>query len=444
MPQDTTRSQSRGIESAPHVLRRLVVLHAAPRLKRAFTVILGDEPIAIGRAGHTSGPLAFADDAISRAHAVVFPGDGGARIVDRGSRNGTFVAGARVTEAALRNGAIVRTGNAILLYQEIEIEPGECLEPEWPHLRGPSVAMQRVRAALSRVAPTSVAVLVDGESGVGKEVVAEAVHRASGRKGPFVPVNCAAIAEGIAESEIFGHTAGAFTGAARGREGFFAAADGGTLFLDEIGELPITLQPKLLRALAKGEVRPVGASAASTVDVRIVAATNRDLDAEVDAGRFRGDLLARLSAWKIRVPPLRDRAEDVLPLAAVFLDGELSTDAAEALLLHAWPYNVRELEQTMAAARLRLEGTPLGLAHLPPAIARHVAARGPAARPGTAPPLPFVVPRDEVPSKHELALVIDELGGNVAKVAAYFGKHRQQIYRWAQRHELPLKPEKES
>jgi transcriptional regulator with GAF, ATPase, and Fis domain len=283
---------------------------------------------------------------------------------------------------------------------------------------------------------------------VGKELVAEEIHRRSGRAGAFVPINCAAISPQLAESELFGHVAGAFTGAAKAADGLFVAADGGTLFLDEIGELPLDLQPKLLRALAKGEVRAVGSSVARTVDVRVVAATLRDLVDDVAAQAFRADLFNRLSGWRVSVPPLRARKDDLIAIAGALLHRRaappLSVDAAEALLLHGWPGNVRELEQVLAAAVIRASGAAPGatltLEHLPPELVRPLHDRlGRAASDGPAQlPLAVAVERDQTPTRHELCAALTRYDGNVARVAEHFAKDRQQVYRWAKRYDLDL------
>ncbi|MCR9244987.1 MAG: sigma-54 dependent transcriptional regulator [bacterium] len=218
-----------------------------------------------------------------------------------------------------------------------------------------SPAMRRIVELVQRVAPSQASVLVRGESGTGKECVAAMVHRYSDRQdGPFVKLNCAAIPESLLESELFGHEAGAFTGAGKRRIGRFELADGGTLFLDEVGEMSPAMQSKLLRVLQEQEFERVGGNQTVNVDVRVVAATNRDLAAEVEAGRFRADLLYRLEVVPIELPPLRDRAEDVLPLARHFLRADLEIDDAAVACLeaHPWPGNVRELQNVMQRVAL--------------------------------------------------------------------------------------------
>lgn len=231
-------------------------------------------------------------------------------------------------------------------------------------LLGTSAAMQRVREEIELVAPSDFAVLITGETGVGKELVARAIHQQSKRTArPFISVNCAALPESIVESELFGHLRGAYSGASSDRAGKFELADGGTLFLDEIGELPLSVQPKLLRALQEGELQRVGADRALRVNVRVVAATNRDLAHEARAGRFRPDLFHRLNTYPLHVPPLRERRSDVALLAGFFLDlyrrrlglgpVRLSERARRALTAADWPGNVRELDHVLGRAVLR-------------------------------------------------------------------------------------------
>ena len=238
---------------------------------------------------------------------------------------------------------------------------------------GPSAAMNRVLRTVRSLSQNESNVLVEAESGTGKELIARAVHETSPRRtGPFVPVDCGALPEGLAESELFGYERGAFTGADRSAPGLFRSADGGTLFLDEIGELPLMLQSKLLRVIQQREVRPLGSSRPLPVDVRIISATNRDLAAEVEGGRFRADLFYRLRVVEIAIPPLRERFEDVPALAIHFLERcapgsrvtGIEPEALEALLQHPWRGNVRELENRIEAAVALAPGPRLTLADL--------------------------------------------------------------------------------
>jgi two-component system response regulator AtoC len=233
---------------------------------------------------------------------------------------------------------------------------------------------------LERAAEYKATVLLTGESGTGKEVLARAIHAQSGRRNQaFVAVNCGAIPEALLESELFGHARGAFTGADRARRGLFIEADGGTLFLDEIGEMPPSLQVKLLRVLQEEEVRPIGEAKPRSVNVRVIAATSRDLEREVAAGRFREDLFYRLDVFRVRVPPLRERREDVPLLVDHFIARfretlgrpirTIADDALDRLLEHAWPGNVRELENVIERAMILADGDRITLRELPEAIA---------------------------------------------------------------------------
>ena len=450
MPTQTLTTMTGGVEDAETPgttrVRRIIGLHGASRGRvlplQNLTVL------QLGREGQVEGPLGLNDGEVSKHHATLEwdAGAGTFALTDVGSRNGTFVQGARIARELLWPGSVVRLGASLLLYEEVELPGFARLEPESAALLGPSLLLQRVRGEIRLVAPQSIPTLVIGESGVGKELVAEELHRQSGRTGPFVPVNCAAISPELAESEFFGHASGAFTGATRRAEGLFLAAQGGTLFLDEVGDLPLELQPKLLRALAKGEVRPVGSAQAHHVDVRVVSATHRDLASAVSAGSFRGDLLARLQGWTVSVPPLRARKEDVLALGRQILQrtaahAALSTDASEALLLHDWPYNVRELEQVLWAACVRAGGGTVRREHLPPELGARLRDRVFSSPLGAGPvPLEALVARDRPPSRTELCQVLERVAGNMAQAADFFGKDRRQVYRWAER--LEIDPER--
>jgi len=257
-----------------------------------------------------------------------------------------------------------------------EKRPGRSIPDLPPGFVWESPAMHRVVETAAVVAPSDAPVLITGPSGVGKEMIAQLLHRWSPRRDrPLVAANCAGLPESLIESELFGHTKGAFTGASEARQGFFRAADGGTLFLDEIGELPVHLQPKLLRALESREVMPVGADTPVPVDTRLVAATNRDLVEAIGEGRFREDLYYRLNVIELSVPPLGERREDILPLARCFA-GEfagapvrLSPQAVQCLLAHHWPGNVRELRNAVQRACLLCRGDVILPEHLPPKIA---------------------------------------------------------------------------
>jgi DNA-binding NtrC family response regulator len=306
---------------------------------------------------------------------------------------------------------------------------------------GRSPVVEKVRQMIERVAPTDARVLLTGESGTGKEVAAAAIHRLSHRaNGPFVKLNCAAIPRDLVESEMFGHEKGAFTGATDRRRGRFELASGGTLFLDEIGDLAPELQPKLLKVLETRSFRRLGGTREMTVDVRLVAATNRDLQAEVKAGRFREDLFYRLSVFPLEVPPLRDRSrEDVLELAHRFLrelgqrhrnsPTDLSAKAAEVLSGYAWPGNVRELKNVLERALVLASGSPrIEPEHLPPAL------KAPGA-PRAAREEPSILPLEEVERRHiERTLFL--LGGNRTAAAEKLGISRSTLHTKIQQYGL--------
>jgi DNA-binding NtrC family response regulator len=308
-------------------------------------------------------------------------------------------------------------------------------------LVGESAAMRRVADLVGRVASSDASVLIHGETGTGKELVAKALHAASARaKGPFVAINCAAVPANLLESELFGHSRGAFTDAKTQRQGLFVEASGGTLFLDEIGEMPLEMQAKLLRVLQERRVRPIGSNVEVEFDARVVAATHRDLDAEVEKRRFREDLYYRINVVRIDVPPLRERGSDVLKLASHFLGRfaersnkgrlSLSPQAAERILAYNWAGNVRELENAMerAVALARLD--QITVEDLPERVRSYRADR-------------FVLSADdpkEVLSLDEIERryiyrVIKILGGNKARAAELLGVDRRTLYRRLERYE---------
>src|SRR3954467_13016601 len=262
------------------------------------------------------------DDTVSRYHCKIVQDDTGYGLMDNRSTNGTFINKVRVREAFLKPGAILSAGQSQLRFnakeEEVQIVPSR--SDRCAGLIGGNSRMREIYSIIEKIAPTATTVVIDGETGTGKEVVAQAIHSLSPRNSSeFVVFDCGAVPPNLIESELFGHEKGSFTGAVMTRQGLFEQADGGTLFLDELGELPIDLQPKLLRALENREVRRVGSAKAAKVDVRIIAATNRNLEDEVKLGRFRQDLYYRLSVVRLILPPLRDRPEDIPLLARHFL-----------------------------------------------------------------------------------------------------------------------------
>lgn len=309
---------------------------------------------------------------------------------------------------------------------------------------GESEALRVLNEAINRVAPTASTVLITGETGTGKELVARAVHDRSDRKdGPFVPFSCGAVTEGLLESQLFGHVRGAFTGAIGDREGAFEAAAGGTLFLDEIGEVPSAMQVRLLRVLQEREVQRLGEMAPRAVDVRLLAATHRDLAAEVLAGRFRQDLYYRLEVATLTVPALRDRRDDIVPLARHFLDKlgremgrlipKLSAPAAEALTAHDWPGNVREPQNAIERCLLFHDGDELLATHL------QLSGRRAGAALAAMPPRPQDSLR-QVERKH-IAHVLADCGHNQTRAAGVLGIGRRTLYRKIREHGLDTQTE---
>jgi DNA-binding NtrC family response regulator len=318
--------------------------------------------------------LVLEDPTVSRLHARLEYEQEGFRLTDLQSKNGLRVDGVHVRDATLEAGQELRFGDVPLRFaldgRRVEVELAR--ESTFGRLIGASSQMREIFALLARIAPSDATVLIEGASGTGKELVAEAIHLHSRRaEGPWVVFDCSAVAPDLIESELFGHVRGAFTGAVADRMGVFEAATGGTLFIDEIGELPPELQPKLLRALESGEVRPVGSSDSRSTDVRVVAATNRNLDHEIEEARFRSDLYYRLAVIHVRLPPLAQRPEDIPLLVRHVLaqadasDVAISFETMERLKRHPWPGNVRELKNYVERAVLLSDEGRLETRHLP-------------------------------------------------------------------------------
>jgi DNA-binding NtrC family response regulator len=336
---------------------------------RGETVSLGDAPISFGSA--PTCDLVLSDKHVSRKHLTAERAGGEVVLRDQGSTNGSFIGGSRFKEIAIGYGAEVKVGRTVLKYlpDEVAVEPEASEASAFGALLGRDVKMRRLFRLLEDVAGTESTVLIEGETGTGKELVAEELHQHSARKaGPFVVFDCGAIPGELIESALFGHVKGSFTGAIADRKGAFAEAQGGTIFLDEIGELPLELQPSLLRALDKKAVRRVGSNSYEKMDVRIVAATHRDLRAEIANKRFREDLYYRLAVIRVALPPLRERGGDVPFLVEHFmrqLAGErklaITPDDQARLQRHSWPGNVRELRNVMERAVVLSKGETLNL-----------------------------------------------------------------------------------
>src|SRR5882724_11348127 len=335
-----------------HVRRCMLQAVADPAQEWTFD----KEEIRIG--SMEDNDVVLGDDTVSRYHCKITQEDNGYVLLDQRSTNGTFINKVRIREAFVKPGSIVSVGQSQL----------RC-----------NARVREIYTIIEKIAPTATTVVIDGETGTGKEVVAQAIHTLSPRNsGEFVVFDCGAVPPNLIESELFGHEKGSFTGAVMTRQGLFEQADGGTLFLDELGELPLDLQPKLLRALEQREVRRVGSAKAAKVDVRIIAATNRNLEDEVRAGRFRQDLFYRLSVVRLHLPSLRDRADDIPLLIQHFLEtghynrkpsapkvSGVSREALSALQSYPWPGNVRELVNVVERAVSFCDGDLIQLSDLP-------------------------------------------------------------------------------
>ena len=400
--------------------------------------------------------LTLDDSTISKRHCeVTVDEDGRYRIRDLDSTNGTFVQGVRVTTAFLHPGAEFQIGKTHIIFcplqesREIPLSSSEA----FGSMLGRSTAMRRIFHLAETYAPTDATVMITGETGTGKEIMAEEIHKHSRRAHkPYIVIDCAAMAKDLIESELFGHVKGAFTGANSDRLGAFENADGGTVFLDEIGDLSPELQPKLLRVLEKREIRRVGSNTVRKINVRIICATNRRLDEEVNAGRFREDLYYRLSVVQIELPPLRRRKEDIPMLAKLFLKQLHGPDAMrqvarfdetmELLKRHDWPGNVRELRNLIevafyAAPRPVDLSAFLGLGHFMPATFKDE--EEPAERHPFLADKPFKDAKNALIEDFERDYIKDLLSrndGNISKSAREAGIERAYLQRLIRKYEL--------
>src|SRR5947207_8880019 len=322
---------------------------------RGEQVALSNKPVTFGSA--PACDLVLTDKTVSRRHAMALLEGNEVLVRDLGSTNGSFIQGSRFKEITVGFGAEIKLGRTVIKFlpEEEAVEPAEAEVDSFGQLVGRDVKLRRLFALLADISPNDATVLIEGETGTGKELIAEEIHNHSRRaNGPFVVFDCGAVPRELIESALFGHVKGSFTGAVADRKGAFAEANGGTIFLDEIGELAIELQPTLLRALDKRAVRRVGANAYEKVDVRVVAATNRDLREEVAKKAFREDLYYRLAVIRVHLPPLRERGRDIDLLCDHFIEQfggarglKASGDDMQRLRAYAWPGNVRELRNVI-------------------------------------------------------------------------------------------------
>ncbi len=424
-----TDHQTEHDSDQPAELPVLTVVHHAELAYLGMRHVLRDgESIVLGRGAPHFGAGVLDDSRMSRRHLEVRRSGQRVQVTDLGSHNGSFVNGERITDRMLAQGDALALGGVILLLHQ-----GPVFHEQSRHqtIIGVGAGVARVIGQIGRAAPLEVTVLVQGETGVGKELVARALHDGSGRRGAFVPVNCGGLSEGVLHSEIFGHERGAFSGAGAARGGLVDAARGGTLLLDEIGDASPSLQAALLRLLEGGEYRPVGSDQVLRSDARIVAATNVSLRDAVEQQRFRRDLHGRLDRFVIHVPPLRDRREDIVPLAQLFahqLGGTevtLSRPLALALLAHDWPQNVRELHAVVEQALIETGGT--GALRLTDALEVRLQPSQQAAPAAVSPPREGPTER---PTADQLRARLAALGGNIKALASELGIARTTLYRW--------------
>jgi DNA-binding NtrC family response regulator len=395
--------------------------------------------------------LVLSDERVSGKHFAIEPEASRFVVRDLESTNGTWYEGSRVAEVTLPAGSTLLAGRTALRIeaeaQALDLPPSQARR--FGELVGESLAMREVFAVLERVAGSDATLLVEGETGTGKELVARAVHDASARRrGAFVAVDCGALPEALLESELFGHVRGAFTGAAHARAGMLVRADGGTLFLDELGRITPTLQARLLRVLEERVVRPLGGDSERTIDVRVIAASRDDLDAEVAAGRFRADLLYRLAVVRVALPPLRTRREDIPLLARELLRRRGFADEAPAganldrLIAHAWPGNVRELRNVIDRAIALAPGaarfTELAIrVETAPANAIGLSVRS---------DLPYADAKAAVLHDLErryLADVLARTGGNISAASRESGIDRKHLRTLARKHGLIEGPDED-
>ncbi len=412
--------------SAPQLPQLTIVAHAHPKCVGQRHVLRDAETIVLGRGAPHFGAGAFEDHRVSRTHLEVRRNSDVVVARDAGSHNGSFVNGQRIDSKQLEFGDIIAVGRIMLLYH---LGPVFHEPPSHPQLLGISAAIGRVVRQIERLAPRELTVLIQGETGVGKELVARALHDESGRAGNFVTIDCSALADGVVHSELFGHAKGAFSGAGGARAGLVQTAGAGTLFLDEVGDASPTLQASLLRLLESGQYRQVGSDRPMHSAARVVAATHVPLQGAVETQRFRQDLFGRLDRFVIRVPPLRERPEDILVLAHTFLERLgaqeviISRPLAIAMLRYHWPQNVRELAAVVEHALVDSpSGGPLQLSD---AVAARLAPQQ-ASAPVSAEPAPKVAR----PSADDLRARLAAAGGNIKALATELGVARTTLYRW--------------
>jgi DNA-binding NtrC family response regulator len=450
-----------------HVTTRTLIVETRTTLKVRkckLTVVTGagagkefvSEKERLRGGTHFSNDVVVDDRTVSRHHFEVQYTDRGYLLVDLESTNGTFLDGRRVERAYLSTGSSVRVGSTVLSFapldEEISVEPDH--DGMLGGMIGQSMKMRQIFGLIKKIAPMDVSVIIQGETGTGKELAARAIHDySSRRKGPLVVLDCGAIPPNLIESEIFGHEKGAFTGAHAARPGAFERAHGGTIFLDELGELRIDLQPKLLRVLENREVRRVGGNSVIDVDVRVIAATNRDLVKEVQGGTFREDLYFRLSVINIQLPALRQRRDDIPHIVRTALGEreivekhgpkQLTPAAMSMLVGYHWPGNIRELMNVLSHVLTFSEGELVDVSHLPARLQGNQKDA----------PLPFNEHLSFKDAKEQLldafereyiGSVLKRCSGNISRAARESGLHRKSIERLVKKYGMDARAMKEA
>ena len=429
---------------------RLAILEGPDQGRELLT---DKEWIRVG--AHSSNDLVLSEDrTASRHHLEIRHTERGYLLVDLNSTNGTFIDGRRVERAYLSSGSQIAVGGSVLMFSPFDEQVAVELDADGQlgGMVGKSLKMRQIFGLIRKVAPMDISVVIQGETGTGKELVARAIHENSSRKdGPLVVLDCGAIPPNLIESELFGHEKGAFTGATHSRPGAFERAKGGTIFLDELGELQLDLQPKLLRVLENREVRRVGGNTVIPIDVRVVAATNRDLQKEIKAGNFREDLFFRLSVITIQLPPMRQRAEDIPHILRSTLGQPDLVDkhgrkhfteaAMSQLQAYSWPGNVRELMNVISHVLAFTTGEEIDVQHLP----ARVRGQQKDASLSYNEMLSFKDAKEELLENFEreyLTQLLQRCEGNISRAARDSGLHRKSIERLVKKYQLDTRAAK--
>jgi DNA-binding NtrC family response regulator len=416
---------------------------------------VGQDPVIVGR--NPACQLVVEDAKVSAVHVEFVATEEGVRVRDLGSRNGTYVGDVRFGEVVLANACSLRVGGTTVQFEPAGLEKVAVSSiPAFGPLVGQSEAMRHIFERLGKIAPTDLTLLIGGETGCGKELAAKAVHDHSKRADkPFVVVDCGSIPPTLAEATLFGHERGAFTGAIDRHISPFHEAEGGTIFLDELGELPLDVQPKLLRALSERRVKSVGGSTYKPFDVRVIAATRRDLVRQVNQGAFRSDLYFRVAQVKVELPPMRSRIEDVPILVRSMLkdlSGEasydrVSTTQLERLMRYDWPGNVRELRNAVQVAYALHDGGELDIASHLGALAEggvpsEIGLGGSASLAAAFVGSPFQDAKRDVLAqfaKDYFTHLAEESRGNVSEMARRAGMERAHVRTYLKRHKIEVK-----